>query len=393
MASFHYPVGGSKIELAELCSGSPKAMLPYANVPAGAAAQRGTRIHGYVEISWKQEFQNHAPSKEEKQFLKTLNAKEKQTALAFIEALKLLCQKYSLSPAEIKLEEQVSFYQDIAGGTPDVYGVKLFGDFLMIDFKTGRHQVDPTENLQLLFYVCSILRNMDKLIADTLENVHLVILQSESDAPVIHTKTWSIERHELGAWDLRFQGVVDRVINNPDLRTAGDHCTELYCSAAGTCEAHIAYMSERSLGMLDRVMAGEPENPRGVRLGQLLRVLPNIKKWVELVEEDTKTLLTSDPNAVPGFHLGEQAHRYDWIDEKKVKAKCKELGIATGEITDSKLISQSSMKALCQMKGVDASWVDGYTAPLTHKRIKKGDPQQQPAVDMTAMADKFLSAV
>ncbi len=370
---FHYPIGGSKIELYEQCPGAVKASEPYKGQRAGPAAQRGTRIHAYTELIWNQTFAGHKMTKEDKELIKTLDQVERQTGLAFVEALKLLCQKYGFKPEDVQIAQQFAFVPEIAGGTPDAFCFRAFGDLLMVDFKTGSMPVHAMENLQLLFYICTILRNLDSLTASTFESVHLVILQSDPEAPIINVDTWSISASQLAEYDGRFANIVRRAVEHPDLRIPGDHCVNMWCPARATCPERLAMLNEESLGVFDEALAGNFQHPHGERLAAFLKVVPAFVDWIDTVKNEAKELIKTTPKAVPGWYLGKHVVKHAWNNDKEVKAKAKELGIETKEIEEKKLISKTQMEKLLKIKGLDASWIAEMTHEIATDTLKQGE--------------------
>lgn len=373
---YHYPVGGSTVELAGLCPGSVKARIENPQ-PAGAAAARGTRIHSYAELLWKAKHQGYTHTKEDKELIKTLDDMERRISIALVQALELLCQKYGYLPTAVRVEEQFAFVQPIAGGTPDAFAFRLFGDFLMVDVKTGYKKVKAANNLQLLFYICTILRNLSKFEVATFENFHLVILQSEQDAPVVHVDTWTTTREEIAKYDGHFEQVVANVTNNPDKRTPGEHCNGMYCAVSTTCKEHIAYLNQQSEGRLDLLQSTgtAPTNFKGAELAKAIKANVGLRAYAksiidncEAIENEAYQLLLSVPDAVPGYKLEQAFDRNrSYVDSKAVEAKAKELGLKSADIkTKAELLSPNQLETQCKILKVDHAWID----TMTTKRAK-----------------------
>lgn len=394
MATTHMMIGGSTIELASLCPGSIKARKEKGDTTSSFAA-KGTRIHSYVELIWTNTFGGRKLTKEDRDTIKSLSDDERRVGISVIEALKELVAKYGFRGEEIRIEEQFAFIPDVAGGTPDYFGFRAFGDFLMVDLKTGYNQVEPDENMQLLFYLCAILRNLDVMTAASFENFHLAIVQPNQDGVTVATKVWSTTREVLAEYDGRFEAIVQNVHANPDLRTPGDHCESHYCNVRATCPQRLAYENERSNGRLVTLMNGEAitDKPRGARLAEALRANVGLRKLASSIvkhcdeqEADAKELMRLVPDAVPGFMLTDSFGHRKWPDDKLVKAKAKELDLKSADISESKLISPAQMEKLCKIKKVDHTWIDALaTKPTTGQTIVEGEA--------VSIENRFLAAM
>lgn len=400
MATTHYPIGGSSVKLAELCPGSVKARKTD-HAPAGPQAQKGTRIHTYVELIWKQAHSDHKPTKEERDFIKFLDEKERQAGASLVEALRLLCTKYGFNASEVHIEKQFAFIEPVAGGTPDAFMFKAFGDIIMIDFKTGHHQVFPEGNLQLLFYLCAILRNLDPFLRSQFDQAHLIILQTDADSPlIVHTRTWSIAASELAQYDGRFAAVVARAEANPDLRTPGNHCEEEWCSVRSTCQERLSWVDDRSLGQFAKLREGEAGEvgARGERLAMFLEVIPTIREWCNSVEADAKDLAIRVPGAVPRHTIADTISKREWaVSEKEIEKTAKELGLEINDYKPRALIGPKPFETLCKVKKIQVTdpsdpekTVPFDVNPLTQRRITGSKLVKGEAVTVD---EKFMQAI
>ncbi|MDE2099340.1 MAG: DUF2800 domain-containing protein [Patescibacteria group bacterium] len=351
----HFKYGGSTIERIGLCPGSVKACEGIDS--AGEAAKRGTRIHTLVELLW-----NEQPAAGE--------ADEILIARAVVEKLAEIGAKYGFSKDEIRIEQQLAMFQthDDAGGTPDGFAFRAFGDLLVIDLKTGAKKVSAMRNIQEIFYACTVAQNLDPFTLRSLLNLHLVIIQPDGDAQC-HVNEWTMPIAELDAWHAYFKSIIDRAEANPDLRVAGEHCRDLFCNARTVCPAYQAWLNEQSLGQLSQALAGEQIKPRGEQLAAWLKIEPHIKDLLKQAEEDAKALLMEDKNAVPGFCLADSFGHYAWNDEKALVKILKEKGLKPAEFTTSKVISMTALAKVLKTKQIELDLSALATRPKTGLKV------------------------
>lgn len=347
----HMKYGGSTIELTELCPGSIKAKGASSSASAGAAADRGTRIHGYVEQLWAGEVFDG--------FLETIiNPEELKCAAALVTALKELVAKHNFTYEQVKMEQMVTLHEihPEAGGKADHVAYKVFGDLLVADTKTGYNYVSVEDSPQLAFYTEGVLESLDDFTRASIRNITFAILQSSTEPPYeVAVREWTISKEDFEnkyAYPARFKRVIDRAEAEPDLRIPGEHCEAKYCNARVTCPAYINYLGERSLGSLARLMQGETtvKPDLGTRLSEQAKVVPLIEKWCKAIKEEVKTQLMKNPENVPDWELVDSYGDRTWNDVKEIDKVAKGFGIKPTELVNSEHISPAQFEKLLKSK-------------------------------------------
>ena len=388
MANAHKKYGGSAIELTGQCPGSVKAKSEIPQV-AGSAADRGTRIHGWLEKYLKGDL---IPPKEK---LTGSALEEAQIGAAAGYEIKTIIQKLGMQLSDFQIERMLDFIPSAdclgcqiesnekidhsegcygyAGGTPDLDGYKAFGDMAIIDLKTGSHQVSAKDNKQLLFYACSLYNSLDEFTQATLNNCHLIIVQTQANSLDIEVRQHTLPVADLPAWNALFKMQIDRAEAEPDLRVAGDHCQAKYCDARSTCLEYRAWLDAETNGIFERAMAGDKETPRGKRLADTLNCLDKLKDFIKTVEADAINLMRAVPDAVPGWRLETGKGHRQWTDAKKAEAALKKAGLKLDEVAPRDLVSPAQAEKLLKSKGLPADLLPETTQPDTAPKLKRGE--------------------
>lgn len=379
----HYKYGGSTIRRTELCPGSAKAAQEVGPVDAGAAADRGTRIHEKAAELWNA-YGSHTPFK--------LITEEDCVAYKLIHALYLILDKHGFSDySKVNIEKQYALKEvhPEAGGTADADASKAFGDLLVVDFKTGYLNVAAIDNLQLAFYACGVLQNLDPFTRASLNNVHMVILQAEQEEPYeVHVREWTLPASDLETiYAERFKRIITEAEAHPDKRTPGDHCQDYFCPVRGSCEARIQYLNEQAGGVLFQALEGESlRPPRGQRLADLLRIKPQLIDLLNAAEKESKDLLKQVPDAIPGWTIVETMSNREWSDPEKVRAKAKELGLKLDEYAPRELVGPAPFEKLCKKNKVECDLEALVQRRATGVKLKE-------CASVESTGDKLFNAV
>lgn len=355
MATEHFTYGGSAIERVIACPGSTAAIAACGKREAGEAAQRGTRIHTWLEKYLTGDYAKASKSRK-------LSKQDKEEAMIAAAAglkVKELAALHGFQPNQMVVEKKLCLksVSEKAGGTPDVYMARALGTLVVIDLKTGNKQVSAEENLQLLFYACAVADNLDNLTATTIEDVVLYIIQPSQEAPyACVVREWSIPAAKLAEYREVFRSAIQAAESNPGDLRAGEHCEALYCDARTTCPAYRAWLNEQSRGLFETLLSGA--NVKEVKLGgedlaALLSIETSLNSLLKQAKADAIAMLTADPNSVPGFTLEDKYSNREWRTTQSVREFAKAHELTTAEITE--VISPAKFEKLLKAKGIEAA--------------------------------------
>ncbi|HEY9791465.1 MAG TPA: DUF2800 domain-containing protein [Candidatus Obscuribacterales bacterium] len=367
MAETHKKFGGSTIPLGLLCPGSWKAREENPS-PPGEAAERGTRIHSWLERYLTTSLSSEGFTLSER------DLQECKIAVAAGQKIKAVLAELGFTMADVHIEEMLDFHPDYpeAGGTPDVDGFKLFGDGITIDYKSGNQLVSAEKNDQLIFYAVSRYNKLDPMVRATLKDWHFVIVQSDSDGE-IHVRKWSLPAVDLPAYEAIYKAAIDRAIANPYDKIPGDHCMDYWCPIRSTCQARSAWINEQSAGIWSGLLEGQIEQPRGIRLSKLLSMKKHIIDVLTAAENDAVEILKLDPTGVPEFHLEDGEGNRAWQDEDQTKLVCAVAGLEENEyvITKVSTISPAQLEKVWKAKNITVDF-PATVRPSTGKKLKPG---------------------
>jgi RecB family exonuclease len=354
MATEHFIYGGSAIERVIACPGSTAAIAVHGKREAGPAAERGTRIHEWLEKYLTGSYAKAAKSKK----LSKQSQEEAKIAASAGLKIKELAAKHGFRPNQMVVEKKLCFksVSEKAGGTPDVYLAQALGSLVVIDLKTGNKQVSAEENLQLLFYACAVVDNLDAFTANAIEDVVLYIVQPDQEAPYdCQVREWSIPSTRLGEYRELFRTAIQAAENNPQDLRAGNHCEDLYCDARTTCPAYRAWLNERSSGLLDALVSGTKVSDiklQGEELAKLLSIKTALNNLLKKAEEDAIALLRQNPDSVPGYTLEDKLSNRKWADPEAVLRTAHDLGLEPSQVMVTEVISPAKFEALLKEHGL-----------------------------------------
>jgi hypothetical protein len=346
MATAHKLIGGSKIKLTLKCPGSPLAQSYLPNL-SSEAAERGTRIHGWLE----------------KYLTKTLSSMEGLTDRDISEALigvncgkeiERVIDELGFAMSELNVEQMLDFHPDYpeAGGTPDVDGAVAFHDGITVDLKTGNGQIAPEENPQLLLYAVSRYNSLDPFVRSSLNNWHLVIVQPQEDG-TITVRTWTLPAADLLAWEAIFKMGIDKVRANPELRTPGDHCLDEWCNARGVCPARLQWIDDQTHQAFDRAVHGDVDkNPGGERLMAIIRAEKHILDLVETAKKTMVALKQANPEEYPEVELKPNYSHKKFDNVALVDEWAAINGLTPDDYKPRSVITPAKLQELATTKGI-----------------------------------------
>lgn len=343
--TFHFTYGGSTIKRIAKCPGSPAAIAALGPRSGGEAAERGTRIHARLEQLWANPKSKTALSKEEEATAQLLFAK-----------LREIAPLHGFLPEEIVFEQQVkltSVHPEKAGGTVDQHRARAFDDLFVCDTKTGNVQIYPEENWQLLWYAIGVMDGLKPSVRDTIENVHLLIMQPCGGEIVV--RRWTIPASALDAYRVMFKDIVDYAEANPELRIAGDHCDDMWCDARNSCPAYIQREQEATNGFLLKALAGEKiPAEQGERLAEQLEACDRAEKVIKSIRDEATRMVMLQPTSIPGWGLVDGLGNRTWnLPEKELIKTLKDAGFKLDDVAPRGLATPKQIEDLAKARGID----------------------------------------
>lgn len=281
----HAKMSASKISRVAVCPGS---LMAEEGLPGSfsEAAQRGTDIHEIAE-----------------QILR-------QQALGDVDAAMLaIAQKYVATAMEqtahakkhyieLDVTEALKGIHPSLGGTADLIAIGG-GIMTVCDLKTGRIEVSPENNLQLMTYA---LGAAIKLNAPPTVTVRLAIYQPDHGG----WREWSCTHADLMAWGDKLLALAIAA-HQPDAPRNPDQDACKYCRAKTSCDA----LRSRA------VAAAKTEFGLGITPDQL-EDAALCAAWADAVQDQAKKQLAEKPESISGWAMKPGARMVKFKDEKMV---------------------------------------------------------------------------
>ncbi len=285
-ARAHARMSASKIPRVALCHGS---LLAEEGLPnqSNAASERGTSIHELSERVWNGE--TDFPDADPEMLAiarKYVSTATEQTAHA---------KKRHI---ELDVTEALKTIHPSLGGTADLVAVGG-GTMTVADLKTGRIEVDPTWNLQLMTYA---LGAAIALKAPPTINVRLAIYQPDHGG----WREWSCTYADLMDWQDSLRELAIKA-HEPDAPRTPSQDACKYCRAKVSCHAL------RGVA----VMAAKNEFGSWITADQLEDAALCLS-WAEAVQEAAKKQLAEKPESITGWTMKPGARMVKFKDEKLV---------------------------------------------------------------------------
>lgn len=371
----HYKIGGSTIKRTEICPGSVAAIAELPFKPGSAAAERGTRIHAYLEKYLKTDLGSVD---------KKLSEKDKEECLIAVAAgkvIKDLAAQLSFDIKDLIIEQKMKLtgISEDAGGTPDVGAFALGKDLAVWDLKAGRRYVEAENNYQLVFYAVCFWRNMAEDIRAQIQNVHMFIVQPEQEAPYeVHVRSWSISAAELSEWEDRFARIIWNQQANPHQRNPGDHCEEMYCDARHSCAQYEEWLDGRSLGLFSKLLQGQVlvMPTTNDEIATMLDCEKKVTDYFKQLKESAIATLKENPTAISGYGLVEGLGNRAWENEKFVEKKAKEYGLKIDDYKPRELVSPTAFEKLLKVNKIEQEMPPTVRASAGVKLVKRETTEQ-----------------
>ena len=366
---YHHPLSGSQMKRILECPGSVKAGEGVVK-KTNAKAAFGILVHEYATQIYNastyllvNEPLDHAAWSTAKEYLEAL-----EEIFADINVNARILEK------RVWLHSIKTTKFDMLSGTVDAAGWIVFNRLKMVDLKTGFINVAVEDNPQLLFYALGLYDCLDEFTRSTLREVDIYIVQINNKVGC-EVKKQTITIAELLEFREKLQAAVTRVEEHPDLLIAGEHCDTTYCPVALNCPAHRAWLAE-GVGMdLHDLQPGDLL-PAPSDLRRALNVIPAVKAWIKLVEEQGLEAELAEPGTLVDWKAVTSFGHRKWVDEEVIKTKAKALGILDKVI-------KTSLKSPAQVEEIDPTLVvEGTTfRPDNGTKLAKRKKEELDKID------------
>lgn len=315
---FHARMSASKIPSLALCLGKLNAESALPEEPAGEAAARGTAIHEIAEALYEgAALPDDTP------------ADLVKVAQKYVDTLRQMTVGCKRTIIEMDVTDALSSVHPSLGGTADFVGIG--GNALtVVDLKTGRVEVSPENNLQLMTYA---LGAAIALKAPPGIYVRLAIYQPECGG----WKEWGCSYADLMDWKESLRKLAKAASEPTAPRTPStDACR--YCRAKAVCpelrsKAVAAAAVEFKVNKENRVLSPEVT-------GEMLEQAELCATWAEAVQGAAKTQLINKPGSIEGWRLRDGRKMVKWRDGQMARA------LLADKIECWDLKSPSAVKAL-----------------------------------------------
>lgn len=285
----HARLSASKIQRALLCAGSVMAEAEMPPEPSSEAALRGTVVHELAEtlLSGRDIPENADPE---------LLGKARN----YVKAVEDFTASAKKRYVELNVTPALKTIHPSLGGTADL--VAGGGGMLTVcDLKTGRVDVDPEWNPQLMTYAlgAALLLNAPPSVG-----IRLAIYQEESGG----WKEWQCQYADLLDWRETLEGLAERALQPNAPRSASAEACK-YCRARAVCptlRAASVIAARQEFDALDKNNVTT----------QMMDDAEMCMVWAESVKEAAKVQLINKPDSIVGWKLRDGRKMVKWKDEK-----------------------------------------------------------------------------
>jgi hypothetical protein len=185
---------------------------------------------------------------------------------------------------------------------------------VVVDYKTGRIQVEAEGNMQIAGYCTGAARELG---ADLAVGIVVQPIDEEGDKVVV--RKVQLDADELDAWTYYLKRA--RIIAGfSNALVVGDHCT--YCNARMVCEARRSILSQKiDLPSLEKWLDASTKEQRGEFYGQIVQGI----KWAEGAKEAVQAYLQTTGLEAAGWKWKKGASIRVWADSDAVRKEFENL--------------------------------------------------------------------
>jgi hypothetical protein len=280
----HRLLSASKISRAIQCLGSVMAEIAMPLEPPSEAAIRGTKIHELGEYLLRGA---PVPEDADQEMLKV--------AQSYVKAIEDFSANIKKRYIELSVTESLQEIHPQLGGTADFVGTGG-NELLVVDLKTGRIEVDPEWNPQLMTYALGAAMTL-RAPRDIL--VRLAIYQPDAGG----WKQWVTTMDDLLDWRDKLAEIADAALKPNAPRTAGDEQCR-YCRARSVCPA----LRDKAITIARSEFTVIDSNT--IEDAKLCQIFAD-SVLTKAVEQ-----LQAEPASIPGWKLREGRRMVSWKDRQ-----------------------------------------------------------------------------
>lgn len=284
----HALISASRIQRASLCPGSVLAEEAMPPEPSSPAALRGTIIH---ELSEHLLAGRELPEGADSELV--------EVAKTYVKALDDFTQNIKREYIELSVTDALKTIHPALGGTADYVGTGG-GEIIVADLKTGRVNVDPEWNPQLMTYALGAAIHLK---APPTINVRLAIYQPEAGG----WKQWTCGYEDLMDWKEKLYDIAQAATKPDAIKVASEDACK-YCRARSVCPVLRATAVTVAKAEFETIGAATVEDAK------LCQV------FAESVLEKAVEQLKEKPDSIPGWKLREGRRMTKWTDHKMAEA-------------------------------------------------------------------------
>lgn len=287
----HAKLSASRVSRVALCAGSLLAEDALPPEPSGEAATRGTAIH---EIAEHLLAGQAIPEGVEQELI--------EVAQKYVHVVREQTKGAKKHFVELDVTDALKSIHPWLGGTADYVAIGG-GTLTICDLKTGRIEVDPQWNAQLLTYA---LGAAIKLKAPPTVKVRLAIFQPDCGG----WREWSCEYADLMDWRDSLLTIANKAMLDNAPRTPNAKACQ-YCRARVHCPELQAEVTEQAVVEFDAKQVVTREMMDAAVLCQL---------WANSVQEAGRRQIIDKPHSIPGWLLRDGRKMVKWRDNKMAAA-------------------------------------------------------------------------
>lgn len=311
-------------------------------------AEEGTVFHALVEILGRAHFGHITKDQAKKELNKwrrdngvSLHTENEMQGYARV-WLDVLQVRFDAHPGStIYFEQRLDTGIPSSWGTTDAAIVSPT-HIDVIDAKYGAGvQVDAEDNSQLRLYGLGVLDDHD--ILGLIKDVTLIVIQPRIDdhhtgGPHISMET--ITADELRAWREEIKPIAKQALE-PDAPFGPSAKACRWCPLSGKCKAQLEYIFEEEVDF-----EADPKLMSVEETADLLKVLPQIKDWVNAFEAAALHRAYDLDEPIPGFKVVMSGGRRGCVNEEAVTEILLEEGYKADDITTRKLVGIGVLESL-----------------------------------------------
>lgn len=336
----HSPLGPSGAARWINCPGSvlltedmPDQPSPYAAAGTVAHTLAETKVRNYFIDHWNK------PSYDARlEAIRRMDGYDKSMEDAteeYLEFLKIRAMSYDSEPA-VFVETRIDLQSIIPDGFGTADCIMLGGNRMdIVDYKNGSGvAVEAEHNPQLMLYAYGALQAFRPIVGDTVEAVHLSIVQPHAGG----IKEWEVLTSYLHSWAQQVVVPAVKEALSPGGRfAAGDWCR--FCKARATC-------MERAKAMFDiePLVRNEPNTLSPQSIGDILARGRHVADWLNDLEAFAlKSSL--EGVAIPGWKAVEGRGSRVWSNNTdSVFAVLEERGVNEEMLYERKPVSVAGLE-------------------------------------------------